>query len=76
MYATPQKIQPKKESNRLLIRASKSAKKGMTSAMMKAKIQVSARMPAQLAQPMRVLLDLCLVPSNARKKMNRADTEA
>lgn len=51
MYATPQKIQPKKESKRELISESKSAKKGMTSAMMKAATHVRARMPAHDAQP-------------------------
>ena len=54
-YATPQKMNPKKESNREDIKLSRSLKKGMTSAMMKANTQVIARIPAQLAQPTTVL---------------------
>lgn len=44
--------------------------------MMKAPIQVAAKMPAHEAQPITVWLVLCLVPSKIRKKMKRADTEA
>ena len=51
MYATPQKMKPKKLSKREDIKESRSEKKGMTSAMMKAKTQVAPRMPAQDAHP-------------------------
>ena len=54
-YATPQKMNPKNESKSEDIKLSKSLKKGMTSAMMKANTQVTARIPAQLAQPRTVL---------------------
>ena len=53
-YATPQKIQPKKESKSELMSDRRSAKNGMTSAIMKARTQVAARIPAQEAQPMMV----------------------
>ena len=76
MYAVPQKIQPKNESNSELISANRSAKNGITSAMMNAKIQVAARMPAQVAHPLTVCSVKCLEPSKIRKKRNRADTEA
>ena len=55
---------------------SRSAKNGMTSAMIKARIHVAARMPAHADQPMTVLLPLWRVPSKMRKKMKRAETEA
>ena len=44
--------------------------------MMKAKTQVSARMPAQEAHPTTVWLLLCRVPSKMRKNTKRAVTDA
>ena len=47
MYATPQKMNPKKESKRDDIKDNRSEKKGITSAMMKAPSHVAPRIPAQ-----------------------------
>ena len=69
-------MKPKNESNNELIKDSKSEKKGMTSAMMKARIQVHARIPAHVAQPMTVWFPLWRVPSKILKNTKRADTEA
>lgn len=44
--------------------------------MMKARSHVAARIPPHEAHPTTVWELLCLVPSNRRKKMKRADTEA
>lgn len=44
-------MKPKKESKSELIKDSKSEKKGMTSAMMKAMTQVTAKIPAHADQP-------------------------
>lgn len=44
-------MKPKNESKSELIKDSKSEKKGMTSAMIKATSQVTARIPVQEAQP-------------------------
>jgi hypothetical protein len=76
MYATPQKMNPKKESKREDIKDSKSEKNGMTSAMMKAPSQVAAKIPPQDAHPTRVWFVLCLVPSKTLKKMNLDETLA
>src|SRR4051794_4000976 len=76
MYAVPQKMKPKKESKSELIIDNRSEKKGITSAMIQAMIHSPARIPAQAAHPTTVLLPLWRVPSNKRKKMNRAETEA
>ncbi len=76
IYAVPQKIHPKKESNKELIKESRSAKNGMTSAMIKATTQVTARMPAQAAHPMTVWLVICRLFWKIRKKTNLAETEA
>lgn len=70
------KVYPKKLSNRLDIKESRSEKNGMTSAMINARTQVAKRMLAQEAQPTTVWLDLCLVPSKSRKKTNLALTLA
>lgn len=43
---------------------------------MNASNHVAARIPAHADHPITVWLDLCLVPSNIRKKINRADTDA
>lgn len=51
IYATPQKMNPKKESKREDIKDNKSEKNGMTSAMMKAPSQVAASIPPQDAHP-------------------------
>src|SRR5690242_1266066 len=75
-YATPQKMKPKNESNSELINESRSEKKGITSAMMKARTQRTARIPAHAAQPRTVWLPMWRVLLNMRKKMNRAETEA
>ena len=53
-YATPQKMNPKNESNRELISERRSEKNGMTSAITKAKIQVTAKIVPQADQPRRV----------------------
>lgn len=63
MYATPQKMKPKKLSKSEDMSDSKSEKKGMTSAMMKAPTQVRARIPIQAAQPLTVCCFLWMVPS-------------
>ena len=57
------------------MRASRSAKKGMTSAIMKARIHVSAKIPAHEAHPMTVWLLLWRLPSKIRKKINLAETD-
>ena len=44
-------MKPKKESKSELIKDSRSEKNGITSAMMNATIQVTAKIPAQEAQP-------------------------
>lgn len=69
-------MNPKKESKSEDINDNKSEKNGITSAMMKAPIQVAPRIPAHAAHPTTVCSDLCLLPSKIRKKMNLADTEA
>lgn len=51
-------------------------KKGMTWEMIKAKIQVTSRMPNQLPHPTTVWLFMCTELRNARKKTKRAVTEA
>jgi hypothetical protein len=73
---THQKMKPKKESKSEDISASRSEKKGTTSAMMKAPIQVAARMAAQVPHPLAVLPYLCLELSKMRKCTNRAVTLA
>lgn len=55
---------------------SRELKKGMTWEMMKAKIQVTSRMPNQLAHPTKVWLFMCTELRNMRKKTKRAVTEA
>ena len=76
MYATPQNMNPKKESKRELSKESKSEKNGMISATIKASTQVNAKIPAQESHPTIVWLPLWRVPSNSRKNTNLADTEA
>ena len=69
-------MKPKNESKSELIKDNKSEKNGMTSAIIKATIQVQARIPAHVAQPVTVWLPLWRVPSKILKKTKRADTEA
>jgi hypothetical protein len=63
-------MKPKKLSKRELMRESKSEKNGITSAMMKANTQVTARMAAQVAQPTAVLLVMWRLPWKMRKNKN------
>lgn len=51
-------------------------KKGMTMAIIKAKIQVASKIPAQDPQPTTVWLFMCFELRKRRKNTNRADTEA
>ena len=76
MYAVPQKIHPKKESNKELIKESRSAKNGIISATTKATTQVTAKIPAQEAHPTTVWLVMCRLFWKIRKKRNLAETEA
>ena len=71
----PQKIHPKNESNKELIKANRSEKKGITSAMMNPRIQRMAKIPAQVAHPITVFCVLCFESRKMRKKTKRAETE-
>ena len=69
-------MNPKKLSKSELMSDNRSLKKGMTSAMIKAKIQVQSKIAAQLNQPTTVCSTMCLVPAKSLKKTKRADPEA
>ena len=66
---------PNHPSNKELMRLNMSEKKGMTSAMINARTQVTATMPVHDAHPMNVFECRCLDSLKRRKKTKRELTD-